>query len=75
MRKGKTFKQQEKYYEVDGYICEYLISVILNGNFEDHDKMVKELSKEYRKDYLRYILTLGNYDFKEDLINRVINLI
>lgn len=74
MRKGKTFSQQEKYYEVED-ICEYLISVIQNGNFEAHDSIVKELSREYRKNYLKYILTLGDYNFKEDLINRVINLI
>lgn len=74
MRSGKTFSQQEKYYEVDD-ICEYLISVIQNGNFEVHDSIVKELSREYRKNYLKYILTLGDYGFKKSLINRVINLI
>ena len=74
MRKGKTFKQQEKYYEVDDF-KEYLISVAYNGNFESYEKLLKELSKKCRKDFLRHLLKFKEDTFRGKLVDRTINYI
>lgn len=73
MRKGKTFKQQEKYYGFDN-LCDSLLLIAFNGNFEDHDRIVKELKVKYRKDYLKYLLESED-SFSSKLIDRTINLI
>ena len=74
MRKGKTFKQQEKYYEVDDF-KEYLISVAYNGNFESYEKLLKELNKKCRKDFLRHLLMYREETFRGGLVDRTINYI
>jgi hypothetical protein len=74
MRKGKTFKQQEKYYEVDDFI-KYLVSVAYNGNFESYEKLFKELNKKCRKDFLRHILMYREDTFEAELVDRTINYI
>jgi hypothetical protein len=74
MRKGKTFKQQEKYYEVDDFI-EYLISVAYNGNFESYEKLLRELNKKCRRDFLRHLLKFKEDTFRGGLVDRTINYI
>ena len=74
MRKGKTFKQQEKYYEVDDFI-EYLISVAYNGNFDSFKKLLRELKKSCRVDFIRYLLTFGDVKFERKLVDIVLDLI
>ena len=74
MRKGKTFKQQEKYYEVDDF-KEYLISVAYSGNFESYEKLLKELNKKCRKDFLRHLLMYREDTFRGGLVDRTINYI
>lgn len=72
MRKGKTFKQQGKYYEVDDFI-EYLISIAYNGNFESYEKLLKELNKKCRRDFLRHLLKFKEDTFRGKLVDRTIN--
>ena len=74
MRSGKTFKQQEKYYEVDDF-KEYLISVAYNGNFESYEKLLKELDKRCRRDFLRHLLKFREDTFRGGLVDRTIDLI
>ena len=69
MRKGKTFKQQEKYYEVDDF-KEYLISVAYNGNFDIYEKLLKELNKKCIKDFLRHLLMYREDTFRGGLVDR-----
>ena len=74
MRNGKTFEQQEKYYEVDDFE-EYLVSVAYNGNFEFYEKIFKELNRKCRKDFLRYLLIHREDTFERKLVDRTIDYI
>lgn len=74
MRRGKTFKQQEKYYEVDDF-KEYLVSVSYNGNWGKYEKLFKELNRKCRKDFLRYLLIHKKDSFERDLVDRTIDYI
>ena len=74
MRKGKTFNQQEKYYEVEDF-REYLVSVCYNGNFDSFKKLLKELKKSCRVDFIRYLLTFGDVKFERKLVDVVLDLL
>ena len=70
-RRNKTVAQQCRHYEVDN-IYEYIVSVYINGNFEQFKELNKELCSDARKQFIEYVFEQVNPEYRLEIIRATI---
>lgn len=70
-RRNKTVAQQCRHYEVDN-IYEYIVSVYINGNFEQFKELYKELCNDARKQFIEYVFEQVNPEYRLEIIRATI---
>lgn len=70
-RRNKTVAQQCRHYEVDN-IYEYIVSVYINGNFEQFKELYKELCSDARKQFIEYVFEQVNPEYRLEIIRATI---